>query len=247
MGENGLFNRARFAKEKYQNEESKENKALLNYEDIIAQYVGSSRQVGEMTTQELTEFVEAIVETKTQNLTSKDLTPTGAILAQMGKTAPTGYVICNGATYNIDDEAYNALAEYIKAQFGTYNYFGGDGTTTFAVPNLQGEFLRGAGTNGHTNQGAGAVVGTHQDATLHPHTIAYRAKDGSYAYIAIGYTTTNYSDSSTNYQIATNFDRRFDRISSIRTSATWTGNAAEGWGLYTSRPTNTSVLYCIKL
>ena len=42
----------------------------------------------------------------------------------------------------------------------------GDGVTTFKVPNLLGEFLRGTGTNSYTNQGSGANVGVHQDNGL---------------------------------------------------------------------------------
>ena len=38
----------------------------------------------------------------------------------------------DGSTYNIED--YRYLAEAIKKVYGKYNYFGGDGVNTFAVP-----------------------------------------------------------------------------------------------------------------
>ena len=74
--------------------------------------------------------------------------PVGSVISYMGMTAPDNYLICDGTTYNISD--YPFLADHIKNNFGSYNYFGGDGTTTFAVPDLRGEFLRGTGNNGGT-------------------------------------------------------------------------------------------------
>lgn len=64
-------------------------------------------------------------------------TPVGHIIAHMGTTAPKHYLVCDGSEYNIVDYPY--LAEHIKTEFGSYNYFGGDGTTTFEVPNFDKE------------------------------------------------------------------------------------------------------------
>ena len=77
----------------------------------------------------------------------------GSIFSYMGNYVPVGYLACDGTEYNIAD--YPRLASHISYNFGSYNYFGGDGETTFAVPDLRGEFLRG---NGKT----GADVGVHQ-------------------------------------------------------------------------------------
>ena len=95
-------------------------------------------------------------------------TPVGTIINLMGNNAPKHYLKCDGAEYNIADYPY--LAEYFKAEFGSINKFGRDGSTTFRVPDLKGEFLRNTGVNGHANQGNGSTVGTHQDAT----TLAYQ-------------------------------------------------------------------------
>lgn len=61
-------------------------------------------------------------------------TPIGHVISFMGTSAPEHYLICDGTEYNITD--YRELADFINTQFGSYNYFGGDGTTTFAVPDL---------------------------------------------------------------------------------------------------------------
>ena len=59
--------------------------------------------------------------------------PIGTIKEVLGSTTPEGYLKCDGSTYNISQ--YQELAAYISDQFSTVNHFGGDGTTTFAVPN----------------------------------------------------------------------------------------------------------------
>lgn len=74
-----------------------------------------------------------------QNLKSESTNPVGTLISYMGNNVPNGYLPCNGQTYNIAE--YSGLAEQIKREFGSYNYYGGDGTTTFATPNVTGKFL----------------------------------------------------------------------------------------------------------
>ena len=93
-------------------------------------------------------------------------TPVGTIISVMGVNAPENYLKCDGTVYNIAD--YPELSDYFYNQFGSKNKFGGNGTTTFAVPNLNGQFLRGTGTNSDNTQGSGSAVGTRQKATEMP-------------------------------------------------------------------------------
>ena len=158
-------------------------------------------------------------------------TPVGTIISLMGKTAPKHYLSCDGTEYQIKDYPY--LAQYFKEQFGTVNHFGGDGTTTFKVPDLKGEFLRGTGTNSHVNQGNGAVVGTHQDATE-----LAMIQNWNDVTIAIDTGLSGWH-SLTTADSAIKVNKRSYRDVGIQTTG--------GQGQYiTSRPTNTSVLYCIK-
>lgn len=168
-------------------------------------------------------------------------TPVGTIIAFMGKTAPQNYLACDGSVYKISD--YKELADFIKVQFGKYDFFGGDGTITFAVPPLNGEFLRGTGTNSHANQGSGADVGVHQDATEMP---VYGALNNNKIYV-----------SKNGYRgVILNADSDIIPSSLTRVAVSGThetmesteeGNIAEGFDTaFTSHPTNTSVLYCIK-
>lgn len=163
-------------------------------------------------------------------------TPIGTIIAFMGKTAPQNYLVCDGSVYKIAD--YKELADFIKVQFGKYDFFGGDGTTTFAVPPLNGEFLRGTGTNAHANQGSGAEVGVHQDATeIKP---LYIETSGT-EYVDI-YADANDPVGTVNpdsEKINTGGKHWYQAIG----AGTYTESGAS---FVTAHPTNTSVLYCIK-
>lgn len=62
--------------------------------------------------------------------------PTGAVIHTAASTAPTGFLKANGAL--VSRTTYAALFAVIGTTFGA-----GDGSTTFALPDLRGEFLRG--------------------------------------------------------------------------------------------------------
>jgi microcystin-dependent protein len=101
--------------------------------------------------------------------------PTGTILEYGGSSAPTGFLMCIGGTQLIAN--YPAL----YAVLGTT--YGGDGSTTFGIPDKRGRVSIGAGqgtglTNRVRGQGTGATWGeeTHVlvDAELssHQHTLS---------------------------------------------------------------------------
>lgn len=164
-----------------------------------------------------------------------DDAPVGNIIAFMGNAAPQDYLICDGTEYNIAD--YPLLAQHILDEFGSYNYFGGDGTATFAVPDLRGEFLRGTGT-ATRDTGTGSAVGEHQEPTKIPNLLVY---DGTFQY-------TLSEDSGKGYNQPESIDKGiYDRKSSKWTATGTTDDTNYSDALkYTVRPTNTSVLYCIK-
>ncbi len=159
------------------------------------------------------------------------ITPVGSILPYMGTTAPENYLICDGSVYNI--AAYKKLADHIKKNFGSYNFFGGNGTTTFAVPDLRGEFLRGAGTNGHSGEGDGAAVGGHQDATRIP-TVTNNTSNN---YLSISSAGEGSSMQNVDAKAGS---RKGSKVAGSATSSNY-------YSLVATRPTNTSVNYIIKV
>lgn len=112
--------------------------------------------------------------------------PTGTINQYAGATAPTGWLLCDGAA--VSRSTYANLWAVIGTTFGS-----GDGSTTFNVPNLKGKVIVGidagdtafdergetggakththAGHSNHdalTNNHSGTAVGNHAD---HTHSI----------------------------------------------------------------------------
>lgn len=71
-----------------------------------------------------------------RGMAGPDGNPIGTVIQYMGKAAPKNYLVCDGATHLIAD--YPNLAAFIKEQFGTVDYFGGDGSTDFSVPTIDG-------------------------------------------------------------------------------------------------------------
>ena len=163
------------------------------------------------------------------------LNPTGTIINFFGleSQVPEGYLPCNGTEYLIKD--YPILANHlakIDTALSRTDYTGSD-ADHFKVPDLRGEFLRGTGTNRHSNQGNGANIGVHQDGTIHD--FYYNHTSSVYGGGLIGCTR----DSA-------------DKLINSWTNS-WHPNSGYGGvasgatgGRGTSRPTNTSVLYCIK-
>ena len=62
--------------------------------------------------------------------------PSGAVMYFAGQTAPAGWLKANGAA--VSRTAYAALFAAIGTTYGA-----GDGSTTFNLPDLRGEFMRG--------------------------------------------------------------------------------------------------------
>jgi hypothetical protein len=62
--------------------------------------------------------------------------PVSTIIAIADGVVPTGFLECNGAT--ISRSTYSALFSKISTLYGA-----GDGSTTFKIPDLRGEFIRG--------------------------------------------------------------------------------------------------------
>lgn len=162
-------------------------------------------------------------------------TSVGSLLPMMSNEAPPHYLVCDGTEYPIGSYPY--LEQHFTEKMGRVNFFGGDGTNTFAVPKLQGEFIRGAGTNKYENQGSGGEVGEHQDGSTFP--TGYLTASNGNIYIkgsGVEYRRNNadfwYPNSgSTNVFYPT-----------TKESEPYPG----GIGIMSSRPTNTSVLFCIK-
>lgn len=77
--------------------------------------------------------------------------PVGSIVAFAGSTIPTGWLLCDGTT--VDRTTFAALFAAIGVNWG-----GGDGSTTFHLPDLRGRFLRGRDAGAGNDPDAGTRI-----------------------------------------------------------------------------------------
>lgn len=158
-----------------------------------------------------------------------DGNPIGAVISFMGTSAPKDYLICDGSEYSVSQ--YPALAAFFQTQFGTKNHFGGDGTTTFAVPDMRNLFLRGY--HGEAEEQLSGEVGEMQEATRHIRVEGFSGR----LFIA--------GDQTADTRPA-NPDSTFLFESPRVVSANGGTMDTSVFTTYSSRPVNMAVLYCIK-
>ena len=86
---------------------------------------------------------------------------TGMIAYFAMDAVPTGWLLCNGSI--ISRSTYASLFSVIGTTYGV-----GDGLLTFGIPDLRGEFIRGADKSRGVD--TGRVVGTYQAQSVEQHT-----------------------------------------------------------------------------
>jgi len=143
--------------------------------------------------------------------------PAGSVFNFAASTAPTGYLECSGAA--VSRTTYAALFAVTSTTFGV-----GDGSTTFNLPNLRGEFVRGF-DNGRGID-TGRVFGSAQSDEFESHRHAwtgttFASGDGSDGYITVGSDVTPPTQSGA-------------------------GSLMDLTGSTETRPRNIALLYCIK-
>lgn len=196
---------------------------LINENDILRS------ELSKMTINEVGHNIIIDPLTYINNSQGIEDTPIGHIISHMGTAAPKHYLICDGTEYSISNYPY--LAEHIKTDFGSYNYFGGDGIDTFAVPDLRNNFIRGyhgdaaviSGDIGKVQNGT-YIASTQTNVTTNPNAIIC--------------TYGPYSNSGDEIL-------RTGKFGTVQLQSKTTNGDVRGF-YYTSRPRNTAVLFCIK-
>lgn len=85
----------------------------------------------------------------------------GQVVFMASATIPSGWLECNGAT--VSRTTYATLFAAIGTAYGA-----GDGATTFQLPDLRGEFIRGADRGRGVD--TGRAIGSGQSHALESHT-----------------------------------------------------------------------------
>lgn len=86
--------------------------------------------------------------------------PTGTVLAFAGSASPSGFLLCDGSA--VSRSTYRALFLAIGVIYGP-----GDGGTTFNLPDLRGQFIRGLDAGRGVD--AGRALGTKQPDAMQGH------------------------------------------------------------------------------
>ena len=161
--------------------------------------------------------------------------PSGAVCSFAGTSAPDGWLVCDGAA--VSRTTHAALFAQIGTAFGA-----GDGGTTFNLPDLRNEFVRGSG--------ATRAVGSWEDwATGAPKTKSAAAgrllKDGTtnadlstYPNTALGFVRIT---SATDPQAHSTAGGSVLNLSDNEPDLAFVANGDDE-----TRPRNVALLYCIK-
>jgi len=91
--------------------------------------------------------------------------PTSAVFCVAVATVPTGYLECNGAA--VSRTTYSALFAIIGTNYGT-----GNGSSTFNLPDLRGEFIRGFDNGKGTDSGRSIASSQSAQNSYHNHSIS---------------------------------------------------------------------------
>jgi microcystin-dependent protein len=142
--------------------------------------------------------------------------PIGTVITFAGAIAPEGYLICDGKPYSRLN--YQNLYMVIGTMYGV-----GDGGSTFKVPDLRGEFLRGVDSGRGID--TGRALGSSQADELKSHTHRIIGSAG-------GENTDAYNPS-TGVCSANSYYGIF-------------GGGIENTGGSETRPRNVAINYCIK-
>lgn len=134
----------------------------------------------------------------------------GTVAAFGMDTPPSGWLVADGAA--ISRLLYSALFNKIGDTFGP-----GDGATTFNIPDLRGEFLRG--TDAQRGVDPGRVFGSSQSDEFRSHTHSLTFSGGS----------------------GNQFDPYLQTGSYLKTSRT-----TDSAGGSETRPRNVALQFCIK-
>ena len=91
--------------------------------------------------------------------------PSGSVFCRAVATVPTGYLECNGAA--VSRTTYSALFAVIGTAYGA-----GNGSSTFNLPDLRGEFIRGFDNGRGVDSGRNVATSQGGQNASHDHSIS---------------------------------------------------------------------------
>ena len=126
-------------------------------EEIVTVVAEAGAALDPSSNRQLFEAIQALIAAAT----GSGGAPAGTYLWHAGDTAPTGYLVADGAA--VSRTTYAALFAVIGTRYGA-----GDGATTFNLPDPRGDTLRALDLG--KGRDVGRELGTHQDGMIGGHS-----------------------------------------------------------------------------
>ena len=171
--------------------------------------------------------------------------PTGAVFCVAVATIPTGYLECNGAAVN--RTTYAALFSFIGTQYGA-----GNGSSTFNLPDLRGEFVRGFDNGRGVDSGRGIGSSQSGQNLSHDHdadaSATSNVSDPGHRHPSRGYG--NDDDGGNQFTGSGNNSVRNNAIEDATTGISVATNVSidvDNDGGNEARPRNVAMMYIIKI
>ena len=168
--------------------------------------------------------------------------PSGAVFCMAVATVPSGYLECNGAA--VSRTGYAALFAVIGTQYGA-----GNGSSTFNLPDLRGEFVRGFDHGRGIDSGRSISATPQSDQNKqHNHTASSSVNDSGHVH---GTTFDNKkyfpggNSTTVNYGGPGEYPADIFSMSSATTGVTVATSIGNDGGGET-RPRNIAMMYVIK-
>jgi len=163
----------------------------------------------------------------------ESLLPAGAVQAFAMNSAPAGWLAADGTA--VSRSTYAALFSALGTTYGA-----GDGSTTFALPDLRGIFVRGSGSQTIAAVTySGAAFGGKQGDSFRSHT--HGVTDPGH-----GHTTQFAYGSNASGALDCNLSGTPTNRFQSGVNANTTGISIQSTGGTETRPANIAMLYCIK-
>lgn len=187
----------------------------------------------------------------TNSLISSQLLPPGAVLPFAGETPPTGWLVCDGSA--VSRSTYAELYAYIGTLYGA-----GNGSTTFNLPDLRNQFVRGSSSTrpvgntesdqlgSHSHTGSTNTTGNHTHSGSTDTTGEHTHKYGGSGAMAAGKINNWLPPSNSGGQSTTEAGAHSHSINLDNAGNHSHTLIINSTGGSETRPMNIALLYCIK-
>ena len=165
--------------------------------------------------------------------------PTGSVHLMATTTVPSGYLKCNGAA--ISRTTYSDLFGLIGTAHGA-----GDGSTTFNVPDLRGEFVRGWDDSRGVDSGRNFASSQSDQNKAHNHTATSTVTDPGHFHTTENFVARASYSEPRNIGVGTDGNCNNTGNTDSKTTGITVATTIANDGGTEARPRNIAMMYVIK-